>query len=82
MRKGERLKAARALIDSSFAQHQGVTARDLSERSAMDYIDAKKALHSVWVSAGDIRRTTNERQEYVYWRNRAGPGVGARAGPP
>tara|TARA_R100001082_G_scaffold101523_1_gene71114 strand:+ start:46 stop:291 length:246 start_codon:yes stop_codon:yes gene_type:complete len=81
MRRAERLKAASTLLGSAFAQHQGVTARDLSERSSMDYIDAKKALHSVWVSGDGIKRSTNGQNEYVYWKDRAGPGVGSQCPP-
>ena len=65
MNKSAREKRARAVLKWD-ANQDGITAEELAELAPMDLVDAKKALHSLWLQ-GDYLRKTRARQ-YLYWK--------------
>lgn len=67
MNKSAREKRARAVLKWD-ANQDGITAEELAELAPMDLVDAKKALHSLWLKGG-IKRFTRSRV-YVYARKR------------
>ena len=67
MNKSAREKRARAVLKWD-ANQDGITAEELAELAPRDLVDAKKALHSLWLKGG-IKRFTRSRV-YVYARKR------------